>query len=195
MHDRTRYLLKQIGLSPREIQAVGLPPLHQITDRPEGFGLLGGNGAGKTWHMANRIGMAIQAMVDGCPNPAEARMPNRFARWRNWPDTAETFKAWVGQGFTQDVEDLVDQLCSCRELYLDDLGQERIAKVDDYALGFLRNILDARYRDNLPVFWTSNLVPVELGQTYGARTASRMLSAWPPIPVRCQDLRLGGRVS
>ena len=195
MHSRTRFLLKQIGLSERELSALALDPIHEPLDLPTGFGLIGSTGVGKTWCLARRIGLTVQAQVEGAHDPSSARLPNRFARWRNWPDMAEVLKNWVSQDWGDDVAELVDVLSTCRELYLDDLGQERIAKADDYSLGFLRNILDARYRDNLPVFWTSNLTPTALNQVYGARTVSRLLSAWPAVLVKGPDLRLGGRAS
>jgi len=193
MRDRTRFLLGQIGLSPRELEGVDLEPIHQITDRPAGFGVVGTPGVGKTFLLVRRIGQIVEGLVADHHLPAQAKLPFGFARWRNWPDMAEDLKSWVAQDWTADVADLVEELSSCRDLYLDDLGQERIAKADDYSLGLLRLILDNRYRSNLPVFWTSNLAPVELNRVYGARTASRIFSAWPPVALKGPDLRLPRR--
>jgi hypothetical protein len=190
MHDRTAFLLKQVGLSLLELPAVEADPLHLVQDRPAGFGLIGGTGLGKTWVMARRLGLQVQGMVEDDPTPDTARMPSRFARWRNWPEMAETLKRWIAQSYTDDVADLVEDLVDCRQLYLDDLGQERIVGADDYALGILREVLDRRYRNQRPVFWTSNQPVPELTRLYGARTASRILSTWPPVVLKGPDLRL-----
>jgi len=195
MHDRTRFLLKQLGLSLVEARAVDAEPIHLVQDRPKGFGLIGGTGLGKTWALARHLGLQVQQRVETAPDPARATLPHLFARWRNWPGTAEDLKRWVALGYTEDIADQVEQLATCRQLYLDDLGQERIVGAEDYALGVLREVLDRRQREGLPVFWTSNLDAPGLLRVYGARTASRLLGAWPPVKMQGPDLRLTRRVS
>ena len=190
MHPRTELILKNIGLSPRETRAVAKAPIHDIEDRPKGYGLLGDPGIGKTWHLARRIGLQVEDRVESSAHPETAKMPNNFARWRNWPDAAEMLKLWVANGYSNDIADLVEQLSTCRELYLDDVGQERIVGPDDYSLGFLRTILDARYRANLPVFWSSNLDLIGLNKLYGGRTISRIVDAWPPVTLQGPDNRM-----
>jgi DNA replication protein DnaC len=195
MHNRTRVILTNIGLCEVELEHVEREFLHQVQDRPAGFGLIGTAGVGKTIHLARRLFLAVQDCVEDSGRLARTTVPHRFARWRNWVETAETLKFWISHDFSDDVAELVEQLSECRELYLDDVGQERIVGPDDYALGLLRSILDARYRAKLPVFWTSNLEIRDLNKIYGTRTISRLVSAWPPIPLKGPDLRLARRAS
>jgi len=190
MNSRIATILETIGLALREIQAIEREPIHLVQDSPQGFGLTGGTGVGKTWHMAQRIGFQVVRIVTQCPIPDTAKIPYAYAKWVNWPDTAEILKGWVAQGFHQDLERFIEKCTICGQLYLDDIGQERITNENDYALGILRTILDSRYRNNRPVFWTSNLDLKGLTAIYGARVVSRIIDAWPPLRLDGPDLRL-----
>lgn len=190
MHERTRLLLSRIGLSALELEDLEAEPIHHVQDRPAGFGLIGTPGVGKTVLLARRMHDQVLPFVEGSQVPEQATLPSRFLRWKNWPQAAETLKRWIAQEYTDDIADLVEDLVDCRQLYLDDLGRERIVSADDYALGILREILDRRHRARRPVFWTSNITLPELNRIYGAPTASRMFSAWPPIVLKGPDLRL-----
>jgi DNA replication protein DnaC len=188
--DRVRLLLRSCGLEAREVRNLDLPVLHQLPDVSAGFGLIGPVGIGKTIALAQHLARPIRAFVAGHHDPENATMPFRFARWANWPLAAEELKALSAPSNWAALDSLLESLSTCSRLYLDDLGQERIRGEEDLALGHLRVILDSRYRAELPVFWTSNLGPKELSATYGARTASRMLEAWPPLRIGGDDLRV-----
>lgn len=193
MHDRSRLILTNIGLSPLELEAAEMDLALDVPGRPTGYGLVGTTGIGKSSHFARRLARQVEGRVQSAHDPKVANMPFAFARWRNWPDTAENLKLWIGQGWNEDIANLVDQLVGCRELYLDDLGRERIVGPDDYALGVLRTLLDARIRAQRPVFWTSNQPIPELNKTYGTATVSRLVNAWPPVLCKGRDLRAVGR--
>ena len=88
-----------------------------------------------------------------------------------------------------DAGDRVDDLRGCRFLFVDDLGQERIKGDDDWSLGAIKEILDHRYRADLPTFITSNLGVDKLSLVYGSRIVSRMLDAWPVVDFGNKNLR------
>jgi len=190
MHPRTIFLLRNIGLSPREIQAVSLPQIHELPDQRTGHGLIGGTGVGKTFAMAQILANAVEKKVMGNPTPDDATLPHGYARWINWPDKAEELKNWVSQGYHKDIADTTEDWSNASVIFLDDIGQERITGENDYSLGVLRILLDSRYRNQMPVYWTSNLNLKGLTSIYGARLVSRVVQAWPPIVLRGSDLRL-----
>ena len=52
-HPRTLVLLAEAGLAPEELAALEQAPLIRMPSRPEGFGLMGHPGTGKTWSVAH----------------------------------------------------------------------------------------------------------------------------------------------
>lgn len=192
-------ILRGCGMSPREIGALDFKAIHTLPDLPDGFGLMGETGIGKTFALAQHLGRRVRDIVaQGVPSLASdgsmyVFAPYNFARWANWPDVAEQIKTMSQYGDSQDQERLLESLKTTGSLYLDDLGQERVKGEDDLSMGMLKVILDYRYRNQLPVFWSTNLSYQKMSEVYGARTASRMME-WSPISLKGADLRLkGGR--
>lgn len=199
-HPRTRQLmtLPCIGLAPREAKALSAPKLHAVPVAPDGCGLVGGVGVGKTWALAQHAADQMEAVVLAAADPDTATLPYAWMTWVNWPEKSEEIKRLVTKRGS-DLEDWIERAKVSGRLYVDDLGRERMAKgEDDYSLGVLTEILDHRYRFGLPVWWTSNLTsPAEFSATYNSRMVSRLLSAWPPVMLKGHDMRLevgGGRV-
>ena len=190
IHARTAELMASpVGCAPREIQAMRSSALHSLPQIPGGFGLVGPTGCGKTWALVQHLGMQIEAVVAASQSPGEAKMPYGFRlRWVNWPERAEQIKREIRD--THSLEDWIDMAQECSALYLDDLGRERITGENDYSLGVLSEVIDHRYRHDLPIFWTSNRSPEELGAFYSGRIASRLLGTWPAFGVNGADLRL-----
>lgn len=190
-HSRTFDLLVDaaVGCAPQEARALSVPPLRQLPDVPTGFGLVGPTGCGKTWLLVQHLGRHLEAIVRASERPNLAKIPyGERVSWVNWPERAEQLKREIRD--TQSLEVWVDRAQWCSALYLDDLGRERTTGENDYSLGLLGEILDSRYRYNLPVFWTSNRNPEELGEFYRGRLASRLLGTWPPFQLEGEDLRL-----
>jgi DNA replication protein DnaC len=190
--ERTNYLLRLCGLEARELRNLKLAPIHQLPTSLKGFGLVGPTGRGKTVALAQHLAARVHLVVANSSAPEIAILPFKFAKWVNWPGMADRLKELSAQGFWSDLQALMDGFSTCSSLYLDDLGQERIRGEEDLALGYLRGILDARYRAELAVFWASNLDGKALSATYGSRTVSRMLEAWPPVRIEGKDLRMEG---
>lgn len=192
MHNRTfELMVDPIGCARHELRALTLPVIHSTPEMPSGFGLIGPTGCGKTWALVQRVGNRVDAVVALSDDPGSAKLPFGFRpRWVNWPERAEQIKREIRD--SDSLERWVDMAQSCSELYLDDIGRERTTGENDYSLGVLTEILDHRYRHEMPVFWTSNRSPEELGVFYSGRLSSRLLGAWPPFGVAGDDLRLKG---
>lgn len=190
-HPRTLHLLSIVGVAPVEIECLSMPVYYNIRHDPAGYGLVGGTGAAKTSQLVHRLTEVIEAIVVASKDPENAKFPTYpFARWVSWPEEAEKLKRMsVTDGF-RELGTMIETWKQAGQLYLDDLGQERLGSERDYAQGVLVEVLDSRYRNRLPVFWTSNFDEAQLTKRYGARLASRLLTAWPCIKVEAPDMRL-----
>jgi DNA replication protein DnaC len=186
--NRIALILRGCGMRQHEIDDSRLPALGVRLDGDNGCGLVGDTGTGKTAAMARHLRRWVTALVERAENPEAAVAPFNFAVWANWPTAAEKIKQ-LSTGDSYALGLMIEDMATCGILYLDDLGAERVRGEDDLALGHLRVILDERYRNGRPLFWTSNLQPEEMDRVYGARTMSRLLSAWPPKRVEGKDLR------
>lgn len=156
-----------------------------------GFGLSGSMGAGKTMALAailkvsvrKRMEVTMEAMTDAPDWAAEERWQAAGAfRWVSWPQTAAAMKgAFKGRHGNAEVEDLVERLCGTQLLILDDLGRERMrgAYTEDFAIGQLDRIIDARSRESRPILWTTNQDRTELEDLYGAAMVDRLLGLAP----------------
>lgn len=192
MNPRTYDLMADpIGCSSHELKALAATPVTTPPPIETGFGLVGPTGCGKTWALVQRLGTKVDAMVSRSADPLNARMPwGERPRWVNWPERAEQIKREIRD--TQTLDEWVDMVKTCSELYLDDLARERVIGENDYSLGILAEIIDSRYRHERPIFWTSNRSPEELGVFYSGRLSSRLLGTWPPFGMSGTDLRLKG---
>lgn len=190
--NRAKVVLRGAGVALREMKALDVQPIHSFDVPYSGFGLTGKTGLGKTWALVQFFGAVVDEIVGDGPNSREC-VPARFSFWVNWPDQAECLKRMVsGNGDGQDLNEFIERAQTCQYLFLDDLGQERIKGAEDYSLGVLKEIIDHRHRNDLPLFWTSNLTVPQLANLYGSRIVSRMMEAWPPVQVQGKDLRLSG---
>lgn len=189
LHERAKELLAITGVGRHEIESAELAPVLKFQFVDTGFGLVGSTGTGKTVAMARVLAEFVQKVVDR--KGPEARFDfGAVPFWVNWPEQAEIIKrASVGKDHNF-LSNWVEKAKDRDFLFLDDLGQERVRGEDDLALGTLREILDYRYRNQMPVFWTSNLDRAALTTMYGARIVSRISEAWPGQIVTGIDLRL-----
>lgn len=79
----------------------------------------------------------------------------------------QSFNKWGSEGETE----IVNSLVNADLLVLDDLGTENKS---EWSVSKVYNIIDARYRSNLPIIITTNLTITELENTYGKRTIDRI---------------------
>lgn len=206
LEERTRATLVECGVSPREAKAErsrvpeavkrSMPrqELQAILEgrAPEqGFGLGGDVGGGKTCGVVSVLKLGFQAF-------ARREVPSKGAvSWRdflafvNWPDEVTTIRSHATDPATTER---LEWLARVPLLVLDDLGRERIkgSYVDDWAASQLDTIINARYRNELPTLWTTNVRPEDLALLYGAALWSRLDGANPLVWVEdLHDMRRG----
>lgn len=189
-HQRTLYLLASpaVGVGREELGALAEDPIHHLPKDGRGFGLWGDTGNGKTWAMVRVAADLVERHVRFSSFPDAAVLDFGWLTWANWPEQANLCKRKA-----LSIDGWVSRVKAGRYLFLDDLGGEVLKGSDDYSLGILKEVLDARYRASKATWWTSNLAPEGLVDLYGSRLASRLLSAWKPYRVDGPDFRLMGR--
>lgn len=72
-------------------------------------------------------------------------------------------------------------------LFIDDIGAE---KYTDFRSEIVYKIIDYRYRNNLPIFFTSNLTMGELSDLYSDRIASRLTEMCLNVFLEGEDRRM-----
>jgi len=185
------------GMSPREVKAsmdrvpkdirsaINKDTLEQLFHGqiPEhGFGLGGTTGGGKTMAVAAIIkNMAIYQTKAYKPKRQHSfGGPLRGTQWASWPDEV----AWLrAHAIDPQAPERVKDLSECDLLILDDLGRERIKGnySDDWAASQLDQIINHRYRGELPTIWTTNVTEVDLVNLYGAAMLRRLTADNPLI--------------
>lgn len=145
-----------------------------------GFGIGGaGTGAGKTCALAAIFRAGAKAYAES--NIDIDRMPcskTPWLVWSSWPESV----SWMRMNAISDrFPEYLDRMLGARVLFLDDLGSERIkgSYVDDFAASQLDLIVDSRYREMLPTFYTTNLDLDGMTERYGARLVSRLCGENP----------------
>ncbi|MCD3211080.1 ATP-binding protein [Clostridium botulinum C/D] len=95
----------------------------------------------------------------------------------------ETYKKWGSEV----EEDILRGLTNADLLIIDDLGTEQET---DWATTKIYNILDSRYRKELPLIITTNLPLLELENRYSKRTYDRLLEMCTPVLNNGQSIRV-----
>jgi len=81
-----------------------------------------------------------------------------------------------------------DSLLECDLLVLDDLGAESMT---DWTKDLVHQLIDFRYRENLPIVITTNLTLDKVKKLYGERVFSRIYEMCQGIELSGSDYRLG----
>ena len=204
LEEHTRAAMVECGVSPREAKAErsrvpetvkrAMPrqELQAILEgrAPEhGFGLGGDVGGGKTCGLVSVLKLGFQAFARREVPAKGAVSWSRFLSFVNWPDEVTRIRAHATDDATTER---LEELARVPLLVLDDLGRERIkgSYVDDWAASQLDTIINARYRNELPTLWTTNVRPESLALLYGAALWSRLDGANPLVWVEgLRDLR------
>lgn len=177
------------GMSPREVRStlekIPTPikralPVEQVKAMIDGeiptrgFGLGGeGTGAGKTSAFAAVLLACVRSEALRRVRVAGEDLDSSWITWEAWPRAV----GWMRMNAISDqVGPFLDRLIFAQVLFLDDLGSERIkgSYVEDFAASQLDLIVDERYRNERPIFYTTNLDQNGLIEFYGARLVSRL---------------------
>lgn len=198
--------LKACGMARREREAVldridrptraAMPrePVLQLLQGgipAEGWGMLGSTGTGKTMALAGLVkAQARKALERRIPD--EGKVAIDWIRWESWPELADWLRDHC-RSEPERVEARLRAACTAPILVLDDLcGERRTGDYSaEYAVGKLDLIVDARYRERLPTWYTAN-VEDESGllAAYGARFVSRLCGTNRTKTLRGEDRRL-----
>ena len=154
-------------------------------ERPSGFGLIGPVGVGKSGAVAALMMRTVRQRIASGQVQTEYVSretggyikPPVLLRWCSWPETVNDFRVIAGQSEgMQQVEDMARRLSRAWLLVIDDLGAERIRTGydDDWATSLLDLVIDRRYTNCDPVWYTSSLTRAELVQKYGRRMFERL---------------------
>lgn len=210
MHEKTPKFLKELGISTAELGALSAKGGPAIPWKPDGFGLYGTTGTGKTWAMVRTAARLMDEILsgpptmtfsDGLPPPAGFELVELRKRaheallWVNWPAMAEDLKSRITASGAENANEKIEHMKTIKYLFLDDIGQERIAKEGDYSVTAFKNVIDFRCRDGKKTFWTTNLAVEKLNAIYGTMVISRILGNWPQIQITGEDRRLKNGLS
>jgi DNA replication protein DnaC len=88
------------------------------------------------------------------------------------PELLRRIKSTFNKDNKESEQQIMKALLECDLLVLDDIGAE---KLSDWVQEVMFNIIDGRYRKGLPIFYTSNLKPLELSNQIGSRSYDRLV--------------------
>lgn len=159
-----------------------------------GFGLMGATGTGKTFALAALLKVMAQNRWLRLAPTHGLMAKKQFARWVRWPEVVAQFRmAAMRDGGHDAVERMVDEWSEVEVLVVDDLGAERVkaSYSEEWTSSLLDLVVDRRYNEMRPTWWTANLTPEEFGQRYGSRLWSRLTGQNPAMVVpSVPDLRV-----
>ena len=193
-------LLRSIGVpetlafaKPEDIDQVDWSNTMQVLNKGRGLYLMGNTGRGKSYLAAAilRWAITIQLLKRSELEPLNDAV-NRIVKDYQFIDVStylhrirETFSA----GSKESESDLVDNLCNCKILVLDDLG---ISKPTEWANQVFDMVINFRYNTQKTrrTIITSNLPLATLSDRYGDRIASRIAGMCDVFEIGGTDRRL-----
>lgn len=167
-------LARILAHPPLEVRALGAGALPE-----HGFGLSGDAGTGKTFALAAIMRQMLEARWRLWAPTDGMRATRPWLAWVHWPERVNRMRVLsTVDGGLEDVERMIAGLAEIEVLVLDDLGAERLRGeyVEDWAASQLDGLIDRRYNDLRPTWFTTNLSGEEFLGRYGARLWSRLCS-------------------
>lgn len=177
------------------VERSGLPTRHVGTELEQDEGNRDARVALKTWAEGWAQGqLTLPPMLCGAVGRGKTQLLVSAAI-ALMTDTGKPVKYWSladllaaeRQTFNTGDPSPVEAAKQLSVLILDDIGAERDT---EFAIDTLGQIIDARYRDGLPTIGATNVMPKEWADTFGDRTASRLMEATLPVLVTGDDRRI-----
>ena len=148
-------------------------------DDQQGLLIMGPNGTGKT-HLAAGIMMAL--IQNGI-----------LCRFYTAPDLIAALRGAIADN---KVQDTLMALAELPCLVVDDLGKERLRRVDGEDIGWADELwftlINRRYEEDRPTVFTTNLNDHEIIERYGTAIYSRFVEMCRPILLDEEDYRIYG---
>jgi DNA replication protein DnaC len=211
-----RRWLREAGMSARELTAVAerIPaPLRatlfngdrvpaaivremELGQCPKtGFGLTGSVGLGKTFALAVIVRRMLEARWETwLPRDGMNALRRRWLVWCSWPEVVNKLRIMsIADDGLAEAAKVIEALAAAEVLVIDDLGVERFrgSYEDDWAASQFDVLVDARYNEMRPTWYTTNLERDEFQDRYGARVWSRLCGENPMISApKGPDLRV-----
>jgi len=195
----TRERTARLELIPAQIrrlidaEALGVSRIMAGEPPRRGFGLSGGAGCGKTFALVAVFRAAVEARLRAqAPTVGRRALAPWFA-WASWPEEVNRLRvvSTADDGLAR-AHERVEALAAVEALVLDDVGVERMrgGYEDDWATSQLDALVDARYNEVRPTWFTTNLTAEEFQARYGSRVFSRLCGENPLLLVPGPDLRM-----
>jgi hypothetical protein len=159
-----------------------------------GFGISGPAGTGKTMALAAlfRANAAARWRLRGASEGLRATFA--YLTWLHWPVTVNDMRVRsTRDGGLEEVDAMMRRYTKAEALVIDDLGAERIRSDygEDWMTSQLDLLVDRRYNDMRPTWFTTNLSVEGLIERYGERLISRLVGGNALLVYNAsEDLRL-----
>ena len=160
-----------------------------------GFGLCGHAGVGKTFALASLFMSASHRRVERALQTDGFKAFRPWFAWVRWPEQVNEMR--VVAASREDgllaADQMLRRLAAAEAVVIDDLGAERLrgSYDEDWSASQLDGLIDARYNNRRPTWYTTNLSPDDLLARYGTRLFSRLAGDNPMFTVAAgPDLRM-----
>lgn len=153
----------------------------------KGLFIFGKPGVGKTYTLEKFIENYNKPKMYPTTDGKQIEIAKNY-KMKNLSDVfSDLVGAQQSGGYTGKLNDLKKS----EMLFLDDMGTE---KSSDFRNEVLYQIIDYRYRNELPTFITSNLTTKEVAEKYSTRLASRIIDMCMIVEMTGKDRRIGNRI-
>jgi len=159
-----------------------------------GFGISGPAGCGKSFALAALFKANARARWVARAASEGTKATKLYLSWLRWPEVVNDMRVRsTRDGGLNEVDSLMRKWATVEALVIDDIGGERVRGEygEDWMASQLDILIDRRYNDMMPTWYTTNLAPPDLLDRYGARFFSRLTGGSPLIVYDAKaDLRL-----
>lgn len=181
--------IKQVqGQEKAYKKAIDFVEKYKLDEIKNGFGFFGGVGSGKTYittAIVNEIiAYRLEQLTDeekenACYGKFIVKVPVIFIGFN---ELFERIKPNI-----DDSEELMRKIKKTKLLVIDDFGS---CKLTDWKADKLFELIDYRYSEELPIIFTTNLIPDELKTVVGDRIIDRLKAMCEEIVITSKSQRI-----